>query len=458
MAKSAPKRTPPLTKDHAAGLRRYDRCFSVIANQLKILRRTFMTRYAIFALLVASMTSATAFTQGTGAPAEIKLGTLYASSGRFASISMPVHDGLKLWLEQKNAEGGVFVKAFNKKIPLKLIAYDDQSNNATAATLYNQLITQDKVDILVSDSGSVLTSVAVPIARDHKMLLIDQTGTGANFFTPDNPYIVLMSDPVSSIWPKPLADFITHDGPKLGIKRVAILYSTNDFTGTQANAVRKFIKESNSGVEIVYDEGIPTETSNYTVLLNNIRATNPDAVIELGYAPNDIAFLRNVQDSGIKPKFLFCIYPGLETELLEKNVGGAGLNYVFTYVPSSEIAYQASFGMPLKDYKAAWDKKYADSKVEFGFNSVAGYTTGLVIESALAAANSLDQLELRKAIFSLSGKLRTLDGTFELDATGAQIGEITPLGQLILDEHEHLKFVTVWPHDVATGKPVYPRP
>jgi branched-chain amino acid transport system substrate-binding protein len=131
---------------------------------------------------------------------------------------------------------------------------------------------------------------------------------------------------------------------------------------------------------------------------------------------------------------------------------------VFTYVPSSEIAYQASFGMPLKDYKAAWDKKYAGSKVEFGFNSVAGYTTGLVIENALAAANSLDQLELRKAIFSLSGKLRTLDGTFELDATGAQIGEITPLGQLILDEHEHLKFVTVWPHDVATGKPVYPRP
>ena len=111
-----------------------------------------MTRRTLFALLVASMTSATAFAQGTNAPVEIKIGTLYASSGRFASISMPVHDGLKLWLEQKNAEGGVFVKAFNKKIPLKLIAYDDQSNNATAATLYNQLITQDKVDILVSDS------------------------------------------------------------------------------------------------------------------------------------------------------------------------------------------------------------------------------------------------------------------------------------------------------------------
>ena len=414
-----------------------------------------MFRLLTLAAVLASTAAVSA--QAADAPAEIKLGTLYASSGRYASISLPVHNGLKLWIDQMNADGGAYVKAFDKKIPLKLIAYDDQSNTATAATLYNQLITQDKVDILISDSGSVLTSVAVPIARDHKMFLFDQTGTGATFFTPDNPYIALMSDPVSTIWPKPLADFLTHDGPGLGIKRVAMLYATNDFTGTQANAVRKFIKESNSGVELVFDEGVPTETSSYTVLLNNIRAANPDAVVHLGYASNDIAFLRNVQDSGIKFKFLFAIYPGLETELLEKNVGEKGLSYVFTYVPSSEISYETNFGMSLKDYSAAWHKKYADSKVEFGFNSVAGYTTGLVLEKTLATAARLDQLELRKAVFALSGNLKTLDGTFELDPNGAQIGEITPLGQF-LPGSDGQKLVTVWPHEVASGKPVYPRP
>ncbi len=415
-----------------------------------------MTRLAILAALMASLT--TAAVQAADAPAEIKLGTLYASSGRFASISMPVHYGLKLWIDQKNADGGVYVKAFNKKIPLKLIAYDDQSNTATAATLYNQLITQDKVDIVIADSGSVLTSVAVPIARDHKMLLIDQTGTGANFFTPDNPYIALMADPVSSVWPKPLADFLTRDGPGLGIKRVAMLYATNDFTGTQANTVRKLIKESNSGVDIVFDEGVPTETSNYTVLLNNIRAANPDAVLHFGYASNDIAFLRNVQDSGIKFKFLFSIYPGVETELLEKNLGSKALNYVFTYVTASDMVYKNDFGMSLQEYKEAWEKKYAGSKVEFGFNSIAGYTTGLVLEKALSVATSLDQLELRKAIFSLSGNLKTLDGTFELDPNGGQIGEFTPIGQFVPGAGDQLKLVTVWPHDLANGKPIYPRP
>ncbi len=92
-----------------------------------------MIRHAIFATLLASLMIASV--QAADAPAQIKLGTLYASSGRYASISMPVYDGLKLWIDQKNADGGVYVKAFNKKIPLQLVSYDDQSNTATAATL-----------------------------------------------------------------------------------------------------------------------------------------------------------------------------------------------------------------------------------------------------------------------------------------------------------------------------------
>jgi branched-chain amino acid transport system substrate-binding protein len=416
-----------------------------------------MIRISILVALTASLTAAAA--QAAEAPAEIKLGTLYASTGRYASLSMPLHYGLKLWIDQKNAEGGVYVKAFDKKIPLKLIAYDDQSNTATAATLYRQLITHDKVDILAADYGAPLTSVAVPIARDHKMLLIDQTGLDATFFTANNPYIVLIDEPIYRVWPKPLADLLTHDGPGLGIKRVAILYSRDDFTGALANALRKFISDSNSGLEIVFDEGVPTETSNYTAVLNNIHAADPDAVVQLGYEENDINFLRNLQDSGVKFKFLFCIYPTVHTELFEKLVGNKAVDYVFGYVTASQISHEPNFGMSLKEYSAAWHKKYADLQLEFGFNSVAGYTTGVVFEKALATATSLDQLELRKAIFSLSGQLKTLEGEFKLDpATGAQVGELSALGQLVPGDNDHLKLVTVWPPDVANGKAVYPRP
>jgi branched-chain amino acid transport system substrate-binding protein len=415
-----------------------------------------MIAKSLFLFLAATLVATSAAAASPTAPTDLKIGTLYASSGPFAAISMPVYTGLKFWVDQKNAEGGVFVKPYNKKIPIKLVSYDDQSNTATAGTLYNQLITQDKVDILISDSGSVLTSVAVPLAENHKMLLIDQTGTGSSFFTKDNPYIVLTADPVSTVWPKHMADFLTHEGPKLGIKRVALLYATNDYTTTQAIAVRNFIKKSGAPLELVYDQGIPTSTSNYSVLINNINATQPDAVIQLGYPNNDIAFLRNLQDEGLKFKFLFCIYPGLETAHLLKTVGAKAMENVTTYVTSSDLNYKPEIGLNLEQYKKAWEAKNAGGKIEFGFNAVAGYTTGLVVESALRIADSMDQLALRKAMSELSGKLKTIDGTFEIDDTGAQIGAITPLGQLVSDGKGGVKFVVLYPLDVATGKIVYP--
>ncbi len=389
------------------------------------------------------------------APSQIRIGHLHASTGPYASISMPLYYGLRIWIDQANAQGGALVKPYGRKIPLRLVSYDDQSNPATAAALTNRLITQDKVDIVLPDSGSVLTAVSVPIAREHQMLLFDPTGTGAAFFSADNPYIVLLADPVSSIWPKYIADFLKDDGAKAGLKRLAILYSTNDFTGTQAKALHAFLTGPGSPFAIVYFQGVPTTTSNYAVLINNIAALRPDAVIELGYVANDIAFLRGLQDSGRAFRWLFAIYPGLETEVLEKSVGARALEGIFTYVSAAALAYPAEVGLSLAQFRAAWDKAYAHSGVEFGWNSVAGYTTGVVIGQTLANTESMAQLDLRKAVFSLSGKLKTLDGTFELNPQGAQTGEQTPIGQFVADGKGGVRLGVVYPHELATAKPVF---
>ena len=403
---------------------------------------------------LAAVTVGARSSRAEEAPAFITIGGLHASSGPYAAISMPVYYGLKLWMDQTNAAGGAFVKAFNKKIPLKLISYDDQSSPGTAATLINQLITQDHVNMLLSDSGSVLTAVAVPIAREHKMFLFNPTGTGAPFFTKDNPYIALLADPASTIWPKYAADFLNEEGPPHGIKTVAILYATNDFDGTQAAGFRKFITEAGK-LKIVYDQGTPTSTSNYTVLINNIAAAKPDAVIELGYPGNDIAFLRNLQDLGEAFKFVFTAYAGTETEELLKNVGVAGLKDVFSYISGADYPYKVTVGMNLAEYKKAWASTYANTPgTNFGLNAVAGYTVGIVLQETLAHAASLDQTALHDAVFGLSGKLTSLQGPFKLDDTGAQIGEITPLGQVEPDGEGGVKLVVVYPPELANGKPV----
>ena len=112
---------------------------------------------------------------------------------------------------------------------------------------------------------------------------------------------------------------------------------------------------------------------------------------------------------------------------------------------------QVGFRHAAEKFQAAWKKKYPRRKVEFGFNSIAGYTTGLVLDKSLSEMESLEQTELRRAIFARSGKLKTLDGTFALDATGGQIGEMTPLGSSLPDEHGHLKLEAVYPNESATA-------
>jgi branched-chain amino acid transport system substrate-binding protein len=398
-------------------------------------------------------------------PGEVKIGTLYAGSGQLASASVPLHAALQWWADGVNKAGGVFVKAFGKKLPVRLISYDDQSSPSLAGNLTNQLITRDKVDILLSDSTSVMTASAVPVARDHKQLLWDVTGSSPNFFSADNPYIVLLGLAATDRYPKTIADFVGQM-PGLGIKSVALLYTTADYTAFQASAVRKAV-QANPALKLVFDRGVPANTTDYTLLVNNVAAARPDAVLEYGYPANEIAFLHAMQDNGTKFNFLFTAYGLTEMALMRTNGVADQLANTYALASPAIYSFKVNDGLDRTQFEAAfeaWVRGHKLPGVEFGYNALAGYQAGLVIERALAVADSLDQLELRRAVFTLSGHLRTLAGPFLLAPDGSQSGEILPLGQIVprktptnaIDDTYGLNIV--WPATLATAKPIYPAP
>jgi branched-chain amino acid transport system substrate-binding protein len=394
------------------------------------------------------------------APSEIKIGALYSGSGQLSSTSMPLHVALEYWAEGLNKAGGVYVKAFDKKIPVHLISYDDQSSPSVAANLTNQLITRDKVDILTTDSTSIMTASAVPVARDHKMLLWDLTGSSPKFFSADNPYIVLLGLAATDRYGKSVTGFVPQIS-KLGIKTVALLYLTADYTAIQAEEIRKAV-QADSGLKIIFDRGIPANTTDYTVLVNDVAAAKPDAFFEFGYPANEVAFLRALQDNGIKFPFLYTVYGLSEQPLMVTNSVADQLLYSYSLAGPAAYAFKVNYGLDLPHFRQAfldWVETHK-SGVEFGYNAIAGYHAGLVIEKALATTESLDQLALRKAVFSLSGNLETLAGKFELAPDGSQNGLIAPMAQIVpgKDAKAPSEFTIVAPPDLATGKPVYPAP
>lgn len=389
----------------------------------------------------------------SGAPSEIKIGVLYASTGSYASSSMPEYQGLELWVNQVNSQGGIYVPQYNKTIPVHLYSYDDQSSTQSATTYYDQLITQDHVNFLVADFGSVLTAPAVSAAQAHHVLLIDVTGSSGSFFNASspNPYVVLTSIPSTNSY--------YSNGPgslmALNLNKIAVLYAENDFTQPLAQALVANL--TSNGITPVYDQGYSTSTTDFSSLISSVQATHPQAVVEYGYPNNDVSFLNQLNSSGVHFNYTFTVFPGQLYADMNASVG-QNMSYTYTFAFPPEFSYSnVNYGMNQSAFEAKWNATYTSTAVNF--LSLAGYNAGLVLQKGISTATSLSSLSVRAALNATSGNLNTLMGPFIINkTTGAQLGQTPPIAQLVPNGHGGFNIVLVYPGSQKTGNPVYPAP
>src|SRR5215510_8994877 len=124
-----------------------------------------MTRRSSAALLlVGAVAVVLALLAGPGfAQGPIKIGASLSLTGTYAAPAQNHQRGYQLCAKQVNDKGG----ALGRKI--EFVVYDDQSQPATAVRLYERLVTQDKVDLLLGPySSPVSEAVAnVKIGRAH---------------------------------------------------------------------------------------------------------------------------------------------------------------------------------------------------------------------------------------------------------------------------------------------------
>jgi len=131
---------------------------------------TFATRIARY-LGIASCTFALAVGGALAQPAQapIRIGSTLALTGPLAATSL-VHKVVgEIYVEQLNQRGGLL----GRKV--EWIVKDDQSKPDLARTLYEQLITSDKVDLLMGPyaTGAILSAMGV--AQRYNKVLVHHT-------------------------------------------------------------------------------------------------------------------------------------------------------------------------------------------------------------------------------------------------------------------------------------------
>ena len=115
------------------------------------------------ALLVAL---AWAVAPGAQAQAPIRIGASLSQTGLYAAIAQNQLRGYRLCVKHTNDKGGVLGRK------LELVLHDDGSDPATAVRLYEQLITQDKVDLVLGPNSSPIVDAVADVTEKHKMPMV----------------------------------------------------------------------------------------------------------------------------------------------------------------------------------------------------------------------------------------------------------------------------------------------
>jgi branched-chain amino acid transport system substrate-binding protein len=112
--------------------------------QVKKLFLASLVTVMVWALLFGNVMA------GPKAPKEILIGAPMGLTGMFAGISAGGAYGGKVAVEDINRLGGVYVKEYGKKIPVKILVVDDESDMIKTRSLTEHLVLRDKVHFLAT--------------------------------------------------------------------------------------------------------------------------------------------------------------------------------------------------------------------------------------------------------------------------------------------------------------------
>ena len=99
----------------------------------------------------------------------IRIGASASKTGTYAALGQNQLRGYQLCVKHTNEKGGVLGRK------LELVVEDDQSKSATAIRIYERLITQEKVDLVLGPYGSPMTEPVANVIEKYRMPMVAST-------------------------------------------------------------------------------------------------------------------------------------------------------------------------------------------------------------------------------------------------------------------------------------------
>lgn len=317
-----------------------------------------MSNKTNFLLSAAAAVALAAASAPVSAQETVKVGLIVPLTGPQSAIGKLVENGVKLYISQKGDSAG------GKKI--ELIVKDDGAVPDNTKRIAQELIVNDKVNIIAGFGITPSALAAAPLATEAKIPQIVMSA-GTSIITERSPFIVRTSFTLAQS-----STIIGDWAAKNGIKKVATL--TTDYA--PGNDALNFFKQNFTagGGQIVEEVKVPLANPDFAPFLQRVKDANPDAIFVFVPAGQGGNFMKQYNERGLTK--IKVIGPGdvMDDDLLN-GMGDSALGAVTAHHYSAAHPTQMN-----KDFIAAYKKMFNQRP---GFMAVGGYDGAHLIYEAV---------------------------------------------------------------------------
>src|SRR5262245_51849539 len=313
----------------------------------------------------------------------IRIGELN-SYKTFPAFLEPYRKGMELAVEQVNGAGGVLGR------PLELVVRDDNGNAGDAVRVAEELVSREKVVLLMGTFSSAVGLAVADFAKPRKILFIGSEPLSDKIVWDNGNRYTFRLRPSTYMQ----TAMLVPDAAKLNKKRWAIVYPNYEY-GTSATAAfrQQMIASQPSGIEFV-EIAVPLGKIDAGPVVQALLDAKPDAIFSSLFATDLAKFVREGETRGLfKDRPVFNLLGG-EPEYLDPLKEEAPVGWWVTGYPWSAIDTQEH-----KRFRDAYMAKFNDYP---RLGSVVGYSTIKAAAAAIRKAGSTDTPKLVAAMAGLT--------------------------------------------------------
>jgi len=373
----------------------------------------------------------------------IRIGTSASKTGAYAALGQNQLRGYQLCVKHANEKGGVLGRK------LELVVEDDQSQAATAIRIYERLITQDKVDLVLGPYGSPMTVPVINLTEKYRMPMVAPTLGTTSIFKEGRKFIFMVYSP-GEVYLEGFVELVARNG----LKTIALINEDSIFPHAVVKGASELAKKR--GLQVVFAETYPKGTTDFSAILTRVRATTPDAFGAATYFDDSVAITRQMKELNLNPRMYAATIGVGQPEFYKRLERTAEFVYGPSQWEPEFVTIRAGGLIPIarqypgaREFVEAHHREYPGA--DLSYQTAAGYAGCQVLTEAVKRAGSLDREKIRDAILKLD--FNTVFGAFKVDKDGFQIAH-----KMVTFQWQDGKRVIVWPEELAPGKARFPTP